>query len=93
MMKFEKTAELGEYTIFSSTNHADPQKAAEIVQEHDLGTFVAQIVWKEYEGLDGDPGVFETIGEYDTFDEAKRNLECEVSFTHEIEVDHVVVVG
>lgn len=81
MMNFEKTAEFGSHTVFSSTNHADPQKAADIVHEHDLGTFVGQIVWKEFEGLDGDPGVFETVGEFDTFDQARRELECEVSFT------------
>jgi len=77
-MEFTKTAELGDHTIFSSTNHADPQKAAEIVQEHDLGTWVAQIKWMEHEGEDS---VFETVGEFDTFDQARRELECEVSFT------------
>jgi hypothetical protein len=81
MMKFEKTAEFGSHTVFSSTNHADPQKAADIVQEHDLGTFVGQIVWMEHEGEDS---VFETIGEFDTFDQAKRALECEVTMSVKI---------
>ena len=77
-MEFEKTAEFGAYTVFSSTNHADPQKAAEIVEEHDHGTFVGQIVWMENVDKDGDE-VFETIGEFDTFDLARRALECEVT--------------
>ena len=74
MMEFEKSAEFGSHTVFSSTNHADPQKMADIVHEHDLGTFVGQIVWVENE----------TIGEFDTFDEARRALECEVSMSIKI---------
>ena len=82
-MEFEKTAEFGSHTVFSSTNHADPQKAAEIVEEHDYGTFVGQIVWMENVDKDGDE-VFETIGEFDTFDLARRALECEVSMSIKI---------
>ena len=78
MMKFETTAEFGDHTVFSSINHADPQVMADIVHEHDLGTFVGQIVRMANEGTDAD---FETIGEFDTFDQAKRALECEVSMT------------
>jgi hypothetical protein len=83
LMKFKKTAEFSSHTIWSSTNHADPQKAAEIVVDWDLGqnlprepAFTAQIVWNEYEGQDS---VFETIGHYPCFDSAKRALECEVT--------------
>ena len=82
-MEFEKTAEFGAYTVCSSTNHADPQKAAEIVEEHDHGTFVGQIVWMDNVDKDGDE-VFETIGEFDTFDLARRALECEVSMSIKI---------
>ena len=82
-MEFEKTAEFGSHTVFSSTNHADPQKAAEIVEEHDYGTFVGQIVWMDNVDKDGDE-VFETIGEFDTFDLARRALECEVSMSIKI---------
>ena len=50
MMKFEMTAEFGDHTVFSSINHADPQVMADIVHEHDMGTFVGQIVRMENEG-------------------------------------------
>jgi hypothetical protein len=80
LMKFKKTAEFSSHTIWSSTNHADPQKSAEIVHDWDLGgnlgAFVAQIVWNEHEGQDC---VFETVGEFPCFDSAKRALECEVT--------------
>ena len=82
MMEFEKSAEFGSHTVFSSTNHADPQKMADIVHEHDLGTFVGQIVWVQRDDIDE---VFETIGEFDTFDEARRALECEVSMSIKID--------
>jgi len=86
MMRFEKTAEFGSHTIFSSTNHADPLRAAEIVEDHDFGgMFVAQIFKTDMVGTRRPDGEFETIGIYDTFDEARRNLECQVTFliTHD----------
>jgi hypothetical protein len=78
MMKFEKTAEFGSHTVFGSINHADPARSAEIVEDHDLGGFVAQIVKPELEGEDS---MFETVGEFETFEQAKRELECLVTFT------------
>ena len=78
MMKFEKTAEFGSHTIFGSTNHADPERSAEIVEDHEFGVFLAQIVFPERAPSDI---TFETVGEFETFEQAKRELECLVTFT------------
>ena len=82
MLDFKRVFEDGDYVLFQSTNHSDPDRIAEIVECHDQVCadnvlFSASIVdrednlvWEQYNGF------------FETFDQARRHLECEV--THKI---------
>lgn len=79
MMKFDKVLEDGQFEIFRSTNHADKNRAGEIIHDWDTGTWAAIIVDPV------DDGQIKNLGEFETCEIAVRHLECEVT--------HRLVVG
>ncbi len=80
MLDFTQTFEDGDYQVFRSTNHSDPNRIAFIVIDHEglasypYGAFV-----------EDESGDFFTQTEFcDSWDKAKKFLECEV--THKLEI-------
>ena len=77
MMKFKLTHEDGDYQVFHSTNHADPDRIATIVIDHgfeDLKTTYAAFV----EDQDGEV-VSDQTEWFDSWDKAQRYIETKVS--------------
>jgi len=74
MMKFSLTHEDGDYQVFHSTNHSDPDRIATIVIDHgfeDLKTTYAAFVEdQEREVVDYDDMMF-----FDEWDKAQRYIE------------------
>ena len=79
MMKFEKCLEDGQFEIHRSLNHSDPGVVAEIIVDHDLGSFEAVITDP------GDDSQIDFVGRFETFDQARRHLECQVSMSVKME--------
>ena len=72
MMKFKLTHEDGDYQVFHSTNHADPDRIATIVVDHALchARYAAFVEDQEREVVDYDDMMF-----FDSWDKAQRYLE------------------
>ena len=80
MLDFKQVYENGDYEVFRSTNHADPDRIAMIVVEHgfeDYPTMYAALIEDQYEEQVTDPD----REFFKTFDEAKRYLETKVVHT------------
>ena len=74
MMEFKLTHEDGDYQVFHSTNHADPDRIGTIVIDHgfeDLKTTYAAFV----EDQDREVVDFNQQHWFDSWDQAKRYLE------------------
>ena len=77
MLKFEITFEDGDYQVFHSTNHADPDRIAAIVVDHALcgsAQYAAFVEDQEREVVDFDDMLF-----FDCWDKAQRYIETKVS--------------
>ena len=72
-LQMVKTAENGDYVVYSSINHSDPARAGEIVYFGEEDIWFAQIVHGPELG-------FTTLGEFTTREQALRHLETEVTF-------------
>ena len=75
MLNFEMCLEDGQFEIHRSLNHSDPGVVAEIIVDHDLGSFEAVITDPV------DDSQIDFVGRFETFDQARRHLECEVTHT------------
>lgn len=79
MIDFTQVFEDGDYQVFKSTNHADPDRIALIIADHGINEYAryAALVEDQYEEeVDETARAF-----FRTFEEAKRYLECEVVHT------------
>ena len=79
MINFEMVHEDGDYQVFKSTNHADPDRIATIIADHGINEHAryAALIEDQYE-----EEVDETArGFFRTFNQAQRYLECEVAHT------------
>ena len=82
MMKFSLTHEDGDYQVFHSTNHADPDRIGTIVVDHALcgsAEYAAFVEDQEREVVDYDDMMF-----FDSWDKAQRYLESQV--THRVKI-------
>jgi len=73
MMKFKMTHEDGDYQVFHSTNHSDPDRIGTIVVDHALcgsAAYAAFVEDQEREVVDFDQQRF-----FDSWDKAQRYLE------------------
>ena len=73
MMKFKLTHEDGDYQVFHSTNHADPDRIGTIVADHALcgsAEYAAFVEDQEREVVD-----FDQMRFFDEWDKAQRYLE------------------
>ena len=73
MMTFKMTHEDGDYQVFHSTNHADPDRIGTIVVDHALegsAEYVAFVEDQDQECVDFDQQRF-----FDDWDKAQRYLE------------------
>ena len=73
MMKFKLTHEDGDYQVFHSTNHSDPDRIGTIVVDHALpgsAEYAAFVEDQEREVVDYDDMMF-----FDSWDKAQRYLE------------------
>jgi hypothetical protein len=80
MMKFERVLEDGQFEIFRSTNHANKNRAGEIIHDWDTGTWAALVVDPV------DDGELKNLGEFDSLEMATRHLECEVTHVQPVGV-------
>ena len=80
MLDFTMTFEDGDYEVFKSTNHADPDRIAMITVSHDLHPADADL---PYQAMVVDSAEEEINEEdtwfFETFDEAQRYIETKVS--------------
>ena len=79
MMEFKMVHEDGDYQVFKSTNHADPDRIGTIIADfgiNEYARYAALIEDQHEEEVDED-----TRGFFRTFDEAQRYLETKVSMT------------
>ena len=77
MLDFKQVFEDGDYEVFKSTNHADPDRIATIVVEHEMDpTIYAALIEDQHEEV-----VSGTTEFFKTFDEAKRYIETKVVHT------------
>ena len=82
MMKFKLTHEDGDYQVFHSTNHADPDRIGTIVVDHALpgsAEYAAFVEDQEREIVSYDDQRF-----FDSWDKAQRYLETICSMTIKI---------
>ena len=73
MMEFKLTHEDGDYQVFHSTNHSDPDRIGTIVVDHALpgsAEYAAFVEDQEREVVDHDDMLF-----FDSWDKAQRYLE------------------
>ena len=73
MMEFKLTHEDGDYQVFHSTNHSDPDRIGTIVADHALcgsAQYAAFVEDQERECVDFDQMMF-----FDEWDKAQRYLE------------------
>ena len=85
MMKFSLTHEDGDYQVFHSTNHADPDRIGTIVVDHALcgsAAYAAFVEDQEREVVDYDDMMF-----FDEWDKAQRYLETQV--THRVKISEL----
>ncbi len=75
MLNFEMCLEDGQFEVHRSLNHSDHYRAAEIIVDHEVGSFEAIVVDPV------DDGQLKFVGCFETFDQARRHLECEVTHT------------
>ena len=79
MMEFEMVHEDGDYQVFKSTNHADPDQIGTIIVDYGINEYAryAALIEDQYEEeVDED-----VRGFFRSFDEAQRYLETKVSMT------------
>lgn len=63
----------GEHRFWQTTNHANPKRAGEIIQDYGLGIYVAQVV-----DMTEISTVVKDLGRFFSLSDALRALECEV---------------
>lgn len=62
----------GEHRFWQTTNHADPKRAGEIIQDYGLGIYVAQVV----DTIDN--STIKDLGKFFMLSDALKALECEI---------------
>tara|TARA_R100000900_G_scaffold46085_1_gene36946 strand:+ start:78 stop:401 length:324 start_codon:yes stop_codon:yes gene_type:complete len=79
MMEFEMVHEDGDYQVFKSTNHTDPDRIGTIIADFGINEYAryAALIEDQYEEeVDED-----VRGFFRSFDEAQKYLETKVSMT------------
>ena len=77
MMEFKMVHEDGDYQVFHSTNHSDPDRIGTIVVDHALCESASYAAFVEDQNRECED--YDGVEFYGTWDEAVRNLETRVS--------------